>query len=75
MMCTGAYVRIREAHLDEVVRKLSIASPFVVWLFVVLAVRILADASLRLVGKDGAWMEWLLIYDCMAGLWIALGRL
>ena len=60
------------AHLDSIVESLTIAGPFVVWLFVFLAIRILADSVIRLLGKEPSWGQVLFAVDVIISVWLLL---
>ena len=65
------YTKAKIEALDSVAESLAIASPFLVWLFVLAAFRIVVEAVLRLSPTSSlSYPRWLYIFDFAIAFWV-----
>jgi len=65
------YTKAKMKALDSVAENLAIASPFLVWLFVLVAFRIVVEAALRFSPACSvAYPRWLYIFDFAIAIWV-----
>lgn len=58
--------------LDNVIESLTIASPFLIWLFIALSVRICIDAVLRFPATSAHYPALLYVLDLLIVIWVAI---
>jgi hypothetical protein len=66
------YTKEKIHFLEEIIENLKVASPFIILLFLAVAVRIVIDSLLRFLHDSASKPKWLFIVDFVIAEWLAV---